>query len=611
MARRISQLALCAFLVLPTASSADPSEDALQRYRSVAGPHPFTIKGNRAEFSDGVATWTILGATQEKGTPHGPPARWSVGSQPYQLLTVEEPISDTYILPDSDPVPNTRESSTITIAAAQGETEPASFVLRSGTDALSQVRITAPSLKRQRGTGEIPSQNIDIRLVKAWYQASDSIHRLHGGGKTLVPELLVHDSDLVRIDHQHQVNLVRDVARLNDAERLLPFSIPPRSNQQIWMTVVVPESIAAGPYTGEVTVEGERGGAPFSTHVQLTVHVLPIRLAEAPIDYALYYLAWWNPGQPNLDARAKTGAQLLAEFQDMRAHGLTNVAIDHDSLHDQDFTALTETLRRMRAANFRTNTLLYVDWKVSQAADPALYARKLLSLKQTAREQGFAQVLVYNLDEQDSETLLKHRASFELAHQHGLKNFVAFNAGRLETLSGLLDLVVLPRGTPRTVQIARQAAIIPWAYGDPQAGEEKPFTYRARYGIGLWLDGFDGACDYAYQTANFGWDDWGDPKWRPHNMSYPTLTTPVPTLQWEGFREAIDDTRYLATALPPERRDAARSPAERRRLLMEELHAPTLTPRELRLRLVELLLSRGTASSRPGAPDSGAHPSCC
>jgi hypothetical protein len=251
----------------------------------------------------------------------------------------------------------------------------------------------------------------------------------------------------------------------------------------------------------------------------------------------------------------------------------------------------------MRAADFRAGTLLYVDWKVSQAADPASYARKLLSLTRTAREQNFAEVLIYNQDEKDAQTLLTQRASFELAHQHGLRNFVAFNAGRLEALSGLLDVVVLPRGNASTAQAAKQAEMIPWAYGDPQAGEEKPYTYRDRYGISLWLDGFDGACDYAYQTASFGWDDWGDAKWRSHNMTYPTLSKPIPTLQWEGFREAIDDARYLASAIPRERRRAARSAAERRRLLREELHITTTIPQEVRLKLTELLLSRASGAS--------------
>jgi hypothetical protein len=286
----------------------------------------------------------------------------------------------------------------------------------------------------------------------------------------------------------------------------------------------------------------------------------------------------------------------------MRTHGLTNVAIDHNYIADRGFTSLAETLRQLRAADFRAKTLLYVDWKVSHAGDPTSYAEKLLSLARTAREQGFEKVLIYNQDEKDAQTLLKNRVSFELAHQHGMGNFVAFNAGSLEALRGLLDVVVLPRGTARTVQVAKEAGMIPWAYGDPQAGEEKPFTYRDRYGISLWLDGFDGACNYAYQTASFGWDDWGDPKWRSHNMTYPTLSKPIPTLQWEGFREAIDDTRYLASVIPYERRRAARSAAERRRVFVEELRMEPTTPRKTRLKLTELLLSRASSGASAGRP---------
>jgi hypothetical protein len=50
-------------------------------------------------------------------------------------------------------------------------------------------------------------------------------------------------------------------------------------------------------------------------------------------------------------------------------------------------------------------------------------------------------------------------------------------------------------------------------------------------------------------------------------MAYPTVDGVVDTVQWEGYREGVDDTRYLATLLraidrsPPGRRsdaDAAR-----------------------------------------------------
>jgi glycosyltransferase involved in cell wall biosynthesis len=565
----------------------------MQRYKNVAGTYPLTVKGNRGEFYDGHATWTIVGATQENGPPHVRPRDWSVGARAYQLLAVSEAISNEYILPYSDPVPNTSQDPILSIVAARGETEPASFVIRSGDRGLEQVAITIDGLKRAGGTDVLPAAAIDLRLVKSWYQASDSIHRQHGGGKRLVSELLLHDGDLVRVDHQEQVNLIRDVDRLRDADHLLPFDVPARSNQQVWISITVPPETQAGRYDGDVTIATGGGNGRVSAQLKLTVDVLPFRLSEPAINYALYYLAWLNTGQPGLDARAKTTGQLQAEFVDMRAHGLTNIAIDHNYAADRDLRSLSVALERMRGAEFKATNLLYVDWKVTDASDRESYGQKLSAILKAARNFGFTDLYVYNLDEKDARTLLKNRLAFEMAHELGAKNFVAFNSGNLEALSGLLDVAVLPRGTVRTSQVGKNVGIMPWAYGDPQAGEEKPFTYRDRYGISLWVDGFDGACDYAYQTGTFGWDDWADPKWRAHNMTYPTLSHPIPTLQWEGFREGIDDSRYLATAIGADRIRLASSADQRRKLLAEETGVVELSsPRDVRQRLTKIIRER-------------------
>ena len=64
------------------------------------------------------------------------------------------------------------------------------------------------------------------------------------------------------------------------------------------------------------------------------------------------------------------------------------------------------------------------------------------------------------------------------------------------------------------------------------------------------MDGFDGSCNFAFQTQHknhSGWDDWSNAKFRPHNMAYPTVSGNVRTLQLEGYREGIDDVRYAST----------------------------------------------------------------
>ncbi|MGO8752649.1 MAG: hypothetical protein ACLQNE_42455 [Thermoguttaceae bacterium] len=73
---------------------------------------------------------------------------------------------------------------------------------------------------------------------------------------------------------------------------------------------------------------------------------------------------------------------------------------------------------------------------------------------------------------------------------------------------------------------------------------------RRHYGLELWKAGFDGAMDYAYQHG-FGhvWNDFDSPIYRDHVFAYPTLNGVVDTIEWEGFREGVNDVRYVTTLL--------------------------------------------------------------
>ncbi len=83
-----------------------------------------------------------------------------------------------------------------------------------------------------------------------------------------------------------------------------------------------------------------------------------------------------------------------------------------------------------------------------------------------------------------------------------------------------------------------------FAYSLPQGGYEDPEMYRRNYGHMLWKYDYDGAMTYAYQRANgFIWDE-SDDGVKDLVMAYPTHDGLVGTVQWEGFREAVDDTRY-------------------------------------------------------------------
>ena len=44
-----------------------------------------------------------------------------------------------------------------------------------------------------------------------------------------------------------------------------------------------------------------------------------------------------------------------------------------------------------------------------------------------------------------------------------------------------------------------------------------------------------------------GWNDYSIGRYRQHNFVYPTADGVIDTVQWEGYREGIDDLRYLGT----------------------------------------------------------------
>jgi hypothetical protein len=114
----------------------------------------------------------------------------------------------------------------------------------------------------------------------------------------------------------------------------------------------------------------------------------------------------------------------------------------------------------------------------------------------------------------------------------------------------ILDTAVVAYGLDSSVSAlwhSRGHKIL--SYGNPQTGVENPEIYRMNYGVALWNAGYDGSMDFAYQWAseNDYWNDYGDAHWRDHMFTYPTTNGVVDTIQWEGFREGVDDTRYVAT----------------------------------------------------------------
>ncbi len=92
-------------------------------------------------------------------------------------------------------------------------------------------------------------------------------------------------------------------------------------------------------------------------------------------------------------------------------------------------------------------------------------------------------------------------------------------------------------------------------YGNPQGGVEDPYIFRRNFGLLIWQYKYDIPMTYAYQgSTRFSTEGWGEfmrkkYKYRPHMMTYPSISGPIDTIQWEGYREGVDDVRYLTTLI--------------------------------------------------------------
>jgi len=196
-----------------------------------------------------------------------------------------KPITSQKILPDTSPssfpLAGKPTDNVIKVSACKGEYEPASLVLRSSVSSLEGVLLEPTDLKGS--SGMIGRNNIDIRTVKVWYQAGTAWYDIRSNpNAVLVPELLLHDDSIIRVDTQTQSNYLKlsypegikyqDIStRIHSSERsvihdikefpvrdskaFLPVDIPAKSNKQFWITIFVPPDTIPGTYFGKIFIK--------------------------------------------------------------------------------------------------------------------------------------------------------------------------------------------------------------------------------------------------------------------------------------------------------------------------------------------------------------------
>lgn len=495
--------------------------------------------------------------------------------------------------------------------------------------------------------GGFSGEAVDIKHVLHWYQQAGAMrtHRVQKGDAVLVPELLVNDPELIRLNHEERHNYLKlskpgydnfvlissrelrqkaylptlDEFPVRDADQLQPVDLKAGQNHLLWITFRVPDDMAPGMYRGDLSIRDADG--ELLERLDIEVEILPFLLDAPAIEYSLYYRGKLNPHHPTVSSEFKSEEQLRAELLDMREHGVRNPTVYQrykpkaapgPTSASQARRLLRRHLQLRKTFGMTGTPLYYLGHLIGRpetTEDFQRLARDVRDLRIMAVQFGFSEIYLYGIDEAKGEELSSQKRAWQTVQEAGGKVFAAGYKEHYERMGSLTDLLVM-HAEPDPSEAAKMHGVGGriFDYSNPQVGVEDPSIYRRNYGLLLWQADYDGAMTYAYQTSmGSTWNDFDHRIYRDLVFAYPTVDGVIGTVAWEGFREAVDDLRYLATL---QRRIAATgSDAHARKEARDYLAALKLDrgfePEQARARITELLRKLLEPARGPSAEFEG------
>ena len=534
------------------AAAADETAAFRQRYRL----DPAKAKANAARVAQDLA------AAGKKGAPAAFYAIPAMGAVKH--------LADTYPSDGALFAP-------LSWVAAQGEFEPASLVIYPLADhdgVVAQVSDLAGK------AGKIPASAIDLRVVKLWYQGGSAWYGYFADAtqRTLVPELILHDENLIRTDDATRDYYVRyeneeggrryawmsarfevtdysfnnqaNQGLVKDAATLQPFVLNKGEFKQILATVHVPAGQAPGVYRGTLALRDAKGADLGSLEMRL--RVLPFALPEPATSY--------NPDKGFYLCLYGTGSRNPNIVRDLADHNCKN-PMGFPSINPMNPGGLDRDIALAKEFGINTRPLFAGVPGVGKAVwgrnpsptDLAELERLRDTIAKTRalslEKLGHTDFYSYGIDEGGPGTIRAERDAWRIAHEAGGKVGVTSFSHR--ELLFALDLMILPglpaEGREKEVRLfhdANPASLCGW-YANPHCGPESPDYFRRIHGLTAWQAGYDVSLNYCWWRNN--WNDMAvpyEPNLRAIVSVYGAADGVLDTLAWEGIREGLDDIRY-------------------------------------------------------------------
>jgi hypothetical protein len=443
--------------------------------------------------------------------------------------------------------------------APPGEFETLFFNVYSRVD-LRDVVVTYTGF--QGTAGAIPKANLDLRVVKNWFQAGRGYSTVADPLPVYVPELLLHN-DKIPLDTDTTLSQFRvpSLPKLDHVET----NIRQYTSRQFAMIVKVPSGTPAGVYSSNVTLSSPGISNQIIT---LNLEVLPFALKDTGKKYSITY----GLGQSTIYAKRMgldIWSVLQKDIQDIKDHGFNRVVFGsfNDAAQWNYYGGMPflEVQRRKLAAAQQAGIKTAV---IYAGVRPATMAQEITPmLRDLLLQHGF-EPWMYGRDEVGDSTMAEHIAKSRLIHSVGGKVttttsmrfaatladpnspvYSAFPPGTYEPLQGVDypicdDQYATDLMSGKVTKTPNRSEAYYW-----QNRDENPQTNRYYLGYFVWLTGLDGSSPQGYKGEIYNEFNWTNPnrRFREYGMVYASVQGPVPTFQGEATREGIKDGKYLAT----------------------------------------------------------------
>jgi hypothetical protein len=412
---------------------------------------------------------------------------------------------------------------------------------------LADVRVSVGDLKGAAGV--VPSAAVDVRAVKSYVKQGKSRWGTYHEGLTEVP-LVLQERDSVSVQQGH--------------------------NQAFWLTVHVPEEAAAGTYEGAVRIEAA-GSEAFEIPYRVTVRDFSLAQPTGVV-LAMYERLRADP------------AWIAAAMADMRAHGMTSVALMGDSglrlsrngnnvaIAWDGSSALERNLDEYAKAGF-TEPMCWLmgedltdfclrSGPIGSPAFGEAYRQAIAGIVQHGKAERWPEIIFQPLDEPLGNA--RRRAELQRllgiirsvpgarTEENGINGWTATFPSDVYPLLDILtyhDGPVVQRGAVDLnawSAVARKAAADGkqlWFYNVDVTGW-RPEPVRFMYGFGLHKAGVQGIVNWSYMYPVDDRDPGAIYRFPTARIfRYPAAGGELggPTTGWEGTREGVDDYRYLLT----------------------------------------------------------------